>query len=228
LTNEVEDPEYCLVVATQYNQLEIFKYLLEETALKKYTKVSGIQAYIKNNFYDSLNIMYEYAGQNGNLEFIQYLTSKLQLEDKFQLFANAALDSHIDIMDYMLKNELSKNDKVSLGNIKNQALEYALINNRKEAVKYLLEYYKTTPYKKDFEGSDFKVYALSKLVSRIKKDSTDFELFDEFFNDKEVIENQHLLKKELFKEIASRKNFNLYTKNIEKNLTKMYFLKTRH
>lgn len=217
VTNEVEDPEYCLVVATQANQLEIFKYLLEETELKKYTKVSGIKAYVKNNFYDSLNIMYEYAGDNGNLEFIQYLTKNLQLEEKLQMFSYASLRNHIGIMDYLIKNEISNNDKKSLGSIKSNPINYALSHNSKEAVKYLLDYYKNSEYSSKFESVDFKVNALLEIIKGMKKDTKDFELFDYFFNDPLIKENEIILKnKEVFKAIAERKNFDLYTQNIEK------------
>lgn len=217
IINEAEDPEYCLYLAAQYNQLPILKFFLEETELKEYTKQKGIKQFVASNLYDTLNIMYEYAGQNGNKELIDYLVEKLPLENKFQLFANAALCNHVHIMDYMLKtNMLTDDDKNALGKINNNAIEWSIKHNAREAFEYLMNYYKKTPYKKVFNSIEFKVSGLLKVVESIKEDTNDFTMFNVFYNNKEVQENYELLKKTMFyNRLAGKNNLPLYKKVIE-------------
>lgn len=217
LTNEAEDPEYCLSIATEFNHLPILKYFLEETELKEYTKQKGIKEFVNSYLYDTLNIMYEHAGQNGNIDMINYLTTKLPLEDKFQIFYNAAYQNHVHVMDYMVQNNmLSENDKNSLGVYNNKAIEWSIKYKSKEAFHYLIDYYESSPYKKMAKGINFKINCLLRAVDGIKEATTDFEIFNIFFNDKEMKNHyQELKSKNFYKEIAKKKNLELYSRVIE-------------
>jgi len=216
LKNEVEDPEYILLVATYSNQLEILKYFLEETKLKKYTKYKG-KEFLDTQIADTLNMMYEYAGSTGNLDLIKYLNEKLYLEDKYNIFLYAALDGHVHVLKFLLDEKwLSNNDLNKIKDYKNRSLEYALNKNKKESVYFLLNYLDKHTKQNQYEKLDFYINNLLKVVDGINKESHDFELFN-YFYESEIIQNnlKEVSNKKLFNKIASKKNLELYKTVIE-------------
>lgn len=217
VTNEVEDPLYCLLVATSSNQLEIIKYLLEETELKKYTKLKGMKQFYESDIGETISMMYENVGYTGNIELFEYLNKSLSWEDRIKLLAGASYYNHTELMNYIIKNDyLSESDKNKLNNIKNSVMEMAISNNSKEAIQYLLNYYKEQKIN-PLNNQEFLIESLNRRITRINKDSTDFEYFDLLYNQPVIQNNQEiLLNTKLFQKIAERKNTELYKRAIEK------------
>lgn len=217
VTNEVEDPLYCLLVATSENQLEIIKYLLEETELKKYTKLKGRKDFYDADIGDTISMMYENVGYTGNIELFEYLNKNLYWESKIKLLSGASYNNHIPLMNHIIKNDyLADSDKSVLNNIRNSVMEMAISNNSKEAIQYLLKYYKEQKIN-PLKNQEFLIDSLLKRISKINKDSTDFEYFDFFYQQPEIQKHQDiLLTKKIFQKIAERKNLELYKNAIDK------------
>lgn len=215
VTNKVEDPLYCLLVAVSNNRLDILTYLLESTELNKYTEKKGSKEFYKEDIGDTVFMMYEYAGQTGNLALIQYLNEKLYWENKFDVFANAALDNHKHVLSYLVENNwLTENDKIRLNEPKNKAIEFSIKNNAKDSFNFLLDYYnKNNPSL--LKNEVFLTNCLIKSVEAIKNDTQDFELFNFFYNNKFIVKNPEvLLKEKVFQKIANRKNLELFKSSI--------------
>lgn len=242
LQNEVGDAEYCLVVATEYNHLHLLQYFLEETDLKNYSESawksnqadkSRIDGFRYGNFIDSLNIMYQLAGANGNLEFVQYLIEELPVKNKFELFSYASLNNHVPVMDYIAQNNLfSNNDLEQFMLMKNNAFGYALSRGNKEAFHYLKDYC----HKHHFINMDslaFVIYGLEKTLNRTNEKSTNFELFDYFFHHPMMANHQdELLSRKIFQIIAGTRNADFYFTYLEqiedKKLKKQLVLDSWH
>lgn len=215
--NDVDDPLYALLVSVIYNRLDILQYFLENTELKKYTKIKGAKAFYKKDIGDTVFMMYEYAGQTGNLDLINYLNEKLYWENKFDLFANAALDNHKHVLSYLVENNwLNEIDKTRLTEPKNNAIEYAIKHNSKDSFHFIIDYYKKNEPSL-LKNEVFVTNCLLKSVESIKKETEDFEIFNFFYNDKIIIKNQDiLLKEKVFQKIAAKKNIQLFKDSIEK------------
>lgn len=215
--NEVEDPLYALLVSVIYNRLDILQYFLEGTELKKYTKIKGAKEFYKKNIGDTVFMMYEYAGQTGNLELINYLNEKLYWENKFDLFANAALDNHKNVLEYIVKNNwLSQVDKTRINEDKNRAIEFAIKSNVKDSFYFLIDYYKKNNPQL-LNQPIFIKHCLAKSIDSINQNSQDFEMFNMFYNHRVVQNNQDdLLREKTFQKIASRKNVELFKISINK------------
>lgn len=240
--NEVGDAEYCLVVATEYNHFHLFKYFLEETDLKNYSETlwqshqadqSKINGTRYGDFIDSLNIIYQLAGANGNLEFVQYLIEQLPVKNKFELFSYAALKNHVPVMDYLVQNNLfSDSDINQFGLMKNNAVGYALSRENKEAFDYLKDYC----HKNHFINMDslaFVLYGLEKTLEQKNEKSTQFELFGYFFHHPMMVNHQdELLKRKIFQQMAGTRNADFYFTYLEqvsdKKLKKQLVLDSWH
>ena len=211
---EAYDPCYCLLLATMHNQLPVLKYFLEKTDIKKYTKYSGWSDFCNNtDIIDTVRIMYEYIGQTGNIEMAQYMNTQLHLENKYDLFSNAALNNHVELMDFIIENKwLTHEDKENLKEANNYALQWSVKANSKDALNYLLNYYKNEKIKNE----DFIFKGLKAAIDGIKKDTVDFDLFN-FFYDACLNKNiEKIEKSNFFKEIAEKNNINLFKLAINK------------
>src|SRR5579875_418558 len=82
-------------------------------------------------FSPNFNIALFYATKYGKYNIVEYLIDKYT-DDNFYIIVNSAFFGHKDILEFLLKFEVTINEL-------NIALKYACSNGRSEIVKYLLE-----------------------------------------------------------------------------------------
>lgn len=213
---------YCLLIATQKQNLELLQYFLEKTELHRYTRNQK-----NTRLNTTVFFMYSQAGKYGDMNLISYLIEQLPQENYFALFDSACLNNQVHVMDYLVKHHLlSRQDLQKLESMDNIALYYTIRYEQKEAFDYLIKlsknYFNT-------ESADFFVYCMTKCLEFKNKDSVQFDFFDSFFNQPAIAGNQKiLLDNHIYRHIAKTDNAHFYfmylDKITDKKLKKAIFL----
>ena len=205
--------EYCLVYATKHNKLDILKYFLEETELKKHLEIDDT---IKPK--ESLAIrsiyreIHQEAGKNGNLDLVKYVTKNLK-SNNFDIFKSAAKANHAHILDCLVKeNLLNQTDRETLSKNHTDIIKHTYRSYATEAVNYLQVYFKEEIENSNANSAEFKADIMRSMLEVGSKKAGNLSLLMSLLNDPEIQKNQNqLIDKRIFPIIAGKQNLELYS-----------------